>query len=266
MLVYAMPAMSAISRAFRHNHLLSFLVALLLLSAVLVGALIAVRYHWSWASAWTYRQLFIQGWLGTVAIAAIALPLAVLFGLILALLRRAAWLPLRYTARIYIEAARGTPLLVQIYLYFYVFGQGLRGDVLGLDPRYIFGPLIMAAFSSAYISEIIRGGLESVGASQLESARAIGLTSHQTYRFVIFPQAIRQILPGLAGQFVSLVKDSSLLSTMALNELTKAGEKVNAYTASPFESYIAVATGYLLITIPISLWTQRLEQRMRYET
>jgi polar amino acid transport system permease protein len=258
--------MSAVSRALRNSHALNFCAALLLLSALVVGALAAVRYHWSWQSAWNYRTLFIHGWLSTLAIAAVALPLAVLGGLIFALLRRAPWLLFRYMARIYVEATRGTPLLVQIYLYFYVFGQELGGSILGLDPRYIVGPLIMAAFSSAYISEIIRGGLESVGASQWESARAIGLTTAQTYRHVVFPQAIRQILPGLAGQFVSLVKDSSLLSIIALNELTKAGENVNSYTISPFESYIAVAVGYLIITIPISLWTQRLERRTRFET
>jgi polar amino acid transport system permease protein len=262
--------MRAIMRAFRTNHVLSFFVALVVLAAIVVGALLALRYHWSWAGVWKYRTLFVQGWLSTLTIAAVALPLATLFGLVLALARRAPWLPLRYIARIYVETARGTPLLVQIYLYFYVFGQALPSKlyVFGYeyDPRIVIGPLIMAVFSGAYISEIIRGGLESVGRSQLESARAIGLTTPQTYRYVIFPQAIRQILPGLAGQFVSLVKDSSLLSIIALNEFTKAGENVNAYTVSPFESYIPVAIGYLLITIPISLWTQRLEQRTRFET
>jgi polar amino acid transport system permease protein len=253
--------MRAITRAIHENHVLSFLVALVALTAVVVGALLALPYHWSWSGVWDYRQLYITGWLTTLMVAAVALPLATLLGLLFALARRAPWLPLRYVARIYVEATRGAPLLVQIYLYFYVFAQ-----VLGADNRYVIGPIILAAFSGAYISEIIRGGLESIGRSQLESARAIGLTTPQTYRYVIFPQAIRQILPGLAGQFVSLVKDSSLLSIIALNEFTKAGENTNAFTASPFESYIPVAIGYLLITIPISLWTQRLEQRTRFET
>ena len=100
----------------------------------------------------------------------------------------------------------------------------------------------------------------------MESARAIGLTTAQTYRHGIFPQAIRQILPALAGQFVSLVKDSSLLSIIALNEFTQAGTNVNAYTASPFEAYLPLAVGYLIITLPISLWTQRLESRRKFDT
>ena len=239
----------------------SFALALLVFSALLVGALVALPYDWSWEGVWKYRQLYWQGWLTTLAIAAVALPLSAGLGLAFALARQAPWLPLRYFARIYVELTRGAPLLVQIYLYFYVFAQALN-----VGNRYILGPLILAVFSGAYISEIIRGGIESVGKSQLESARAIGLTTPQTYRFVIFPQAIRQILPGLAGQFVSLVKDSSLLSIIALNEFTQAGTNVNAFTASPFESYLPLAVGYLVITIPISLWSQRLERRSRFET
>jgi len=150
---------------------------------------------------------------------------------------------------------------VQIYLYFYVFANALQ-----IHNRYLVGPLILAAFTGAYISEIIRSGIEGVGRSQLESARAIGLTTRQTYRHVIFPQAIRQILPALAGQFVSLVKDSSLLSVIAIAELTKAAGDVNSFTFAPFESYLPLAVGYLVITVPLSLWTQSLEQRAKFDT
>lgn len=253
--------MPAALRAIFANRALSFLLALVVISALLVAALLALPYSWSWAGVWNYRALYVQGWLTTLAIAAVALPLSTLIGVTLALARRSFWLPIQYMARICVELTRGAPLLVQIYLYFYVFGRAL-----GVDNRYVLGPLILAVFTGAYISELIRAGIESVGKSQLESARAIGLTTPQTYRYVIFPQAIRQILPGLAGQFVSLVKDSSLLSIIALNEFTQAGSNVNAFTASPFESYLPLAIGYLIITLPISLWTQRLEQRTRYET
>ena len=253
--------MPAALRAIFANRTLSFLLALIVISALLVGAFVALPYAWSWSGTWNYRALYIQGWVTTVAIAAVALPLSTVIGLALALAGRAPWLPLRYMARICVELTRGAPLLVQIYLYFYVFGQAL-----GIANRYILGPLILAIFTGAYISELIRAGIEGVGKSQLESARAIGLTTPQTYRYVIFPQAIRQILPGLAGQFVSLVKDSSLLSVIALNEFAQAGSNVNAFTASPFESYLPLAIGYLIITLPISLWTQRLEKRARFET
>ncbi len=240
---------------------LSFAGALLLLSAVCFGAFWMLDYHWSWSSAWKYRQLFWNGWLATLGIAALALPLSCAVGLVLALGRKAAWAPVRDAARIWVEITRGTPLLVQIWFYWYVFGQNLSRD-----HRFAAGALILSLFSGAYISEIIRAGIEAIGKSQMESARAIGLTARQTYRYVIFPQALRQSLPPLAGQFASIIKDSSLLSVLGIAELTMAAGEVNSFTFSAFESYIPVAIGYLLLTLPISIWTQRLEHRVRFDT
>jgi polar amino acid transport system permease protein len=242
-------------------HAVSFLLALGLLSLVCFAAFWALDYRWEWAQAWSYRALFWKGWLATLAISALAVPLSVALGLAFALARRATWLPLRDAARIFVEVTRGTPLLVQIYFYWYIFGQQLSRD-----SRFLAGALILAVFSGAYISEVIRAGIESVGRSQLESARAIGLTRVQTYRYVIFPQALRQALPPLAGQCASIIKDSSLLSVLGLGEFTQAAAEVTAFTYSAFESYLPVALGYLVLTLPISLWTQRLEERARYET
>jgi polar amino acid transport system permease protein len=202
-----------------------------------------------------------QGYLVSLALAAGALVLSLLLGTLLALGRRTPFLPIRYVCRIYVELIRGTPLLVQILVLFYgVFDQ------IGLQNRYIAGVLILAGFSGAYISEIIRAGIEAIAKSQLESARAIGLTTVQTYRYVILPQAIRQILPPLAGQFASLIKDSSLLSIIGLSEFTLSAQEANSYTFSTLESYIPLAIGYLILTLPISLWTQSLEQKHRFET
>ena len=248
-----------------HSHLLtraiSFAFALALVVGIIVAALLALPYQWNWKPAWEYRRLFADGWLATLGISALALQLSCVLGLLFALARRSVFLPLRYFSRIYVELTRGAPLLVQIYLYFYVFANALH-----VHGRYVVGPLILAAFTGAYISEIIRAGIEGVGKSQLETARAIGLTTRQTYRHVIFPQAIRQILPALAGQFVSLVKDSSLLSVIAVAELANAASNVNSFTLTPFESYLPLAAGYLIITLPISLWTQSLEQRAKFDT
>ncbi len=240
---------------------LSFLAALLLLSVLCFGAFYLLDYPWDWQPVLGYRRLFWQGWLATLGIAALALPLSCAIGLVFALTRRCPWQPLADAARIWVEITRGTPLLVQIYFYWYVFGQGLSRD-----HRFAAGALILSAFSGAYISEIIRAGIEGVSASQLESARAIGLTRLQTYRHVIFPQALRRVLPPLAGQCASIIKDSSLLSVLGIAEFTMAASEVNSFTFSAFESYIPVAIGYLLLTLPISLWSQRLEQRLRYET
>jgi polar amino acid transport system permease protein len=167
----------------------------------------------------------------------------------------------RYLATLYVELIRGTPLLVQILIFFYVVA-----DAFHVSSRYLVGVLTLSIFSGAYISEIFRAGIESVAKSQLEAARSVGFTQAQTYRYVIFPQALRQALPPLAGQFASLIKDSSLLSIIAINEFTLNAQEVNSYTFSTLESYLPLALGYLALTVPISLWTRWLEARNRYET
>ena len=239
----------------------SFLLALLLLGGICAGAFALLDYHWQWQQTAGYWRLFWEGWLTTLAISALALPLSCLLGLVFALARRSPFLPLRDFARIYVELTRGTPLLVQIFIYWYSFGQKLSNDY-----RLLAGALILSLFSGAYISEIFRAGIESVGASQLETARSLGFTPRQTYRYVVFPQALRQCLPPLAGQFASIIKDSSLLSVLGIAEFSLAASQVNSITYATFEIYLPVAIGYLILTLPISLWTQRLEQRARFET
>jgi polar amino acid transport system permease protein len=220
-----------------------------------------LNYHWNWASIYEYRAKFVQGWITTILISASSLGLSTGIGLFFALAQRSRWLALRYFSKIFIEIVRGTPLLVQILIFFYVVA-----DAFHVENRYLVGILTLACFSGAYISEIIRAGIESVGKSQLESAKAIGLTRAQTYRFVIFPQALRQTLPPLAGQFVSLIKDSSLLSIISISEFTLNAREVNSSTFSTLESYIPLAIGYLLLTLPISMWTRHLEKRHRFNT
>lgn len=239
----------------------NFTLALLLVALVFYFSFSRLLYHWGWGSVWNYRRLFLQGWWTTAWISVASLGLSTLIGLCFALARRTRFLPLRYFSKIYIELVRGTPLLVQILIFFYVVAAALR-----VENRYLVGILVLSFFEGAYIAEIIRAGIEAVGKSQLESARAVGFTRAQTYRYVIFPQALRQSLPPMAGQLVSLIKDSSLLSIISINELTLNAQQVNAFTYSTLESYLPLAIGYLILTLPISLWTRWLEKRMKYET
>lgn len=220
-----------------------------------------LAYHLRWQAIYPYRQLLLRGWLTTLGLSAGALLCSTLAGLGSALAQGSRFLPLRYLGKIYVELVRGTPLLVQILILFYVVA-----DAFGVQNRYLVGVLTLSFFSGAYISEIIRAGIQSIGRSQWESARAIGLTRAQTYRYVVFPQALRQTLPPLAGQFVSLVKDSSLLSMIGIQEFTLSAEMANARTYSTLECYLPLALGYLILTLPISLWTRRLEKRHHYDT
>jgi len=215
----------------------------------------------AWDAVWRYRLVFFHGWLATIAISACALVLSLVIGVATALARRSTLLPLRGAAVVYIELIRGTPLLVQILFLFYVIANAAN-----LDNRYVAGVIILALFSGAYIAEMIRAGIESIPKSQLESARAIGLTTVQTYRYVIFPQALRQTLPPLAGQFASLIKDSSLLMIVGIQEFTLAAQQANSATLATIESYIPLAVGYLILTLPISLWSRHLEKRFAFES
>jgi polar amino acid transport system permease protein len=239
----------------------SFTVAFASLALVFSFAFYQLKYHWNWSSIYQYRHKFLMGWINTVLISIAALVCSTAIGLCFALAQRSRFLPLRYFGKLYVELVRGTPLLVQILIFFYVVA-----DAFGVSNRYIVGVLTLSIFSGAYITEIIRGGIEGIGKSQLESAKAIGFTASQTYHYVIFPQALRNILPPLAGQFVSLIKDSSLLSIIAINEFTLNAREVNSNTYSTLESYLPLAVGYLLLTLPISMWTRSLERKHRFET
>jgi polar amino acid transport system permease protein len=239
----------------------SAFVASLLIALVFYFSFHQVSYQWNWGAVYKYRQTLFSGWLVTILISVIALALSTIIGVLFALVRRSRFLPLRYFGQLYVELVRGTPLLVQILIFFYVVA-----DAFHVQNRYVVGVLILSFFSGAYISEIVRAGIESISQSQLESAKAIGFTRAQTYRYVIFPQAIRLTLPPLVGQFVSLIKDSSLLSLIALNELTQTARDVNSVTYSTLECYIPLALGYLALTLPISLWTRTLEKKLRFET
>ena len=232
-----------------------------LAAAVFSFAFSQLRYGWNWAAIWDYRQKFVNGWLLTVAISFASLLASLAIGFLAALARRSAFLPLRYAAMLYVETIRGTPLLVQILILFYVIA-----NAYGIENRYLVGVLALSVFAGAYLSEMIRAGIESIRDSQLESARAIGLTSGQTYRFVIFPQVIRQLIPPLTGQFASIIKDSSLLSIIAVNEFTLNAQEVNAFTYSTLESYLPLAAGYLVLTLPISLASRVLERRFSFAT
>ena len=215
----------------------------------------------NWQGVIEYRATFWDGWVNTVRISGAALLLSTVIGVCAALARRSSFLPLRYSATAYVETVRGLPLVVLVLFGFY----GVANAV-GWNDRVAVGIGILSLFSGAYIAEMIRAGIESVSRSQWDSARAIGLGTVQTYRLVIFPQVTRQILPPLAGQFSSIIKDSSLLYIIGIPEVTFAANQINSATYSTFESFVPLGVCYLVMTLPVSLLSKWLEGRMRYET
>lgn len=217
-----------------------------------------MEYSWNWRVTWEYRQLFIQGFYYTAGISFGAIGLGFLLGLAGGLARVSGSVFAREVSRIYVELFRGTPLLIQIYIFYFCIAPAI-----GYDNPPVIGTIALAAFSGAYITEIVRAGIESIGRGQMEAALSVGLTNRQAMRYVILPQAFRRIIPPVTGQFVSLIKDSSLLSVIAVRELTKAAEMVNATTYKTFEAYLPLALIYLVLTYPLSSLTRRLEKRMR---
>lgn len=232
---------------------------LFLILALVYFFLFASDQKLHWDLVWDYRSLFFKGWLITIGLSLASLFLSLLIGLIAALGSQTKITSTFYYG--YVELIRGTPLLVQILFFFYVVAHQI-----GLENRYIAGILILSIFHGAYIAEMIRSGIETVSKTQLESAKAIGLTKLQSYRFVIFPQTIRGLIPPLAGQFASIIKDSSLLSIIGINELTNSAQQINSVTYSTLETYLPLGIAYLILTLPISLWSKSLEKRFQYET
>jgi polar amino acid transport system permease protein len=219
-----------------------------------------VNYAWNWSGVWEYRDKFIQGWLTTVALSLAALVASTVIGGVAAVCLQSRHAIVEAIGRVYVELIRGTPLLVQLLIGFYVIA-----NAVGLENRFVVGVLVLSLFSGAYMAEIFRGGLAAIPQTQRDSARAIGLTPWQSLRLVILPQAVRLVLPAVAGQLVSLVKDSSLLSVIAISEFTLNAQEVNAVTYSTLESFLPLAAGYLVLTLPLSALSRWLEGRFRYE-
>jgi polar amino acid transport system permease protein len=137
------------------------------------------------------------------------------------------------------------------------------GAAFGVNDKVFAGILLLVVFESAYMAEILRGGVASIEKAQWDAATALGLSRAQTWRLVILPQALRRVLPGIAGQSASLVKDSSLLSVLGVSEFAKQTDLAVSATSSPLEGYIPMALGYLALTLPLSFLARRLEKKWR---
>ena len=202
--------------------------------------------------------LLVGLWM-TLKLSAVSLVFALVLGLVAGLGRVADNPAAKQLSTTYVELIRGTPLLVQIFIvYFFI------GTVLKLS-AFTAGVAALAVFTGAYIAEIVRGGIQSVPKGQMEAARSLGMGYAQAMRHVILPQALKKTLPSLAGQFINLIKDSSLVSVMALTDLTKAGREIVSSNFRPFEVWFTVAIMYLLLTGSLSWLVRRLEKRMAHD-
>jgi polar amino acid transport system permease protein len=239
---------------------IAWLVAVVLAASFCFFFYALFSYDYNWSSMLPYAGNMVHGWWTTVWISLAALVVSTLVAAGLTVAKLSDVRLTRWLVNIYIEVVRGTPLLVQLLI-----GAYMLAPKLGIGNRLVVGVVMLSAFAAAYLAEIFRGGIESIAKSQWDSARSIGLTESQTYRFVVIPQAIRRVLPATAGQFANLIKDSSLLYVISVTEFTAQARSANANTYSDFAAYLPLAIGYLALTLPISMWSRRLEKRFRFE-
>lgn len=224
-------------------------------------------YHWQWYRVPKYifsiedgtftLGPLLEGLKITLHITWISMILTYIIGLVTALLRLSESIVGRFVARIYLEVARNTPLIVQLFFVYFVIAP-----VLGID-RLFAAILALSLFEGAYASEIYRSGIVSLPKGQWEAAHSLGLTRFDTYRKVILPQAIRRVLPPLTSQTISLIKDSSLVSVIAVYEMTMQANALVAETFLTFELYFTIAGIYLVITVFLSQVVALLERKFR---
>ena len=213
---------------------------------------------------WKVGLLIIGLWI-TLKLSVMATIIGILIGIIGGICRISANPTLKWSTIVYVELIRGSPLLVQILIWYFVLGTVINDLLaaygLGRIPAFWYGVASLACFAGAYVTEIVRAGIQSIHRGQTEAARSLGMSYAQSMWYIILPQAIRRILPPLAGQFISLIKDSSLLGIIAIRELTKATREAVTASLQPFELYILCAILYLVLTFGLSLFVQYLERR-----
>ena len=206
---------------------------------------------------WNSLPLLLAGAGVTIEITAIAVGLGFIFGLITSVCRLSGVKVLQVIAVCYVNIIRGTPMLVQIFLIYFALPM-----VIGerINP-FVAAVAACSINSGAYVSEIFRAGIQSVDKGQMEAGRSLGLSWMQTMRYVILPQAFKHVIPPLGNEFISMTKETSLVSVIGFEELTRRGQLIIAKTYGSFEIWLTVAAIYLVMTLTITRLVSYLERR-----
>ena len=197
----------------------------------------------------------------TVQITAVSVSMGMLIGMLVGIARLSKTWIIKALASIYVDFIRGTPLLVQLFLVYFALPiiVGTR-----IDP-FIAAITACSINSGAYVAEIFRGGIQSIDKGQMEAGRSLGLTWRQTMRHIILPQAFKRIIPPLGNEYIAMLKDSSLVSVIGFEELTRRGQLIIARTYGSFEIWMSVAVIYLVMTFTISRLVDYLERRYKID-
>ncbi len=214
-----------------------------------------------------YMQLFWEGLVCTVSLSALSVVAGFILALVLATMRLAKFKPLRFVATTYVELFRATPMMVQLFLIYHVALAGVSLPTFKLFgfirfERFIPGVIALSLNSGAYLCEIVRSGIQSVDLGQTEAARSLGLTAWQNMRYIVLPQAMKNILPAIANEFVTIIKESSIAWTIGVQDIMGAVNSVTAATFSMAEPLIVATCIYFCLTFPTSKVIQHFERKM----
>lgn len=202
-----------------------------------------------------YYMFFIMGAKNTIIIAALSVLFGVMLGTLLGLLKQSRIWILKKLSAAYIEFVRGTPLLVQLFIVYY----GLPINLSAISA----GVVALTLNSGAYVAEIIRAGIEAIDKGQMEAARSLGMTHIQSMRHIILPQALKNILPVLGNEFITIIKESSIVSVIGIPEIMYNAETVRGNTFKPFEPLLVAAVIYFILTYSLSKLVGRVERRLK---
>ncbi|MCD2347933.1 amino acid ABC transporter permease [Clostridium guangxiense] len=215
-----------------------------------------------------YYNLFIQGTRNTIILSIITVLISIIIGLILALMKLSKSKIIKGISTAYVSIIRGTPLLVQIYIVFYglpVLGFKLPSiQIAGVDfSRFASGIIAFSVNTSAYICEIIRTGILSIDSGQKEAAESLGFNYKMSMRFIILPQALKNILPALGNEFITIIKESSMISIIGVPDLMYVADTIRGITYDPFSALIVIAIIYFVITCILTTLLRKFEKRLR---
>ncbi|BBO90239.1 amino acid ABC transporter permease [Desulfosarcina ovata] len=265
---------------------------------LLYQALVTADYHWNWQAIPQYLLRFdktsdqwvpgliFQGLLVTLRLSFWATALALIMGVVMGLFRTSCSLYRRMIGSGYVALIRNIPVLVWIFIFYYFIGDrilpavgigpatmgentaasGLLRFVAGEPsraPAFVSGVLALAIYEGAYITEIIRAGIQSIDRGQWEASAGLGFSRGQQLRYIILPQAFRRILPPLAGQFISTIKDSAIVSVISIQELTFQGTELMAATFLTFEVWLTILVIYFIVCLTCGLLVERFEKRLQ---
>jgi polar amino acid transport system permease protein len=230
----------------------------------------AMGYNWQWYRMPRYFYTFTDdgfqwgeimvGLVKTIQLSVTAFFFATLLGLIIALMRLSALVVGSAVAVVFLEFVRNIPILVLLYLFYYVLGP-----VFDLD-RYTASIMCLAVFHAALISEIFRAGINSVPKGQWEGAISVGMSKAQAYRYIILPQAVKFMLPPMTGEMIHLIKSSAIVSVIAVVELTTIGRNLISDTYMSFEIWFTIAAVYLVLTVMLSIGAAQIEKKYAIQT